>query len=142
MTRKVLLPVDGSESSLRAAQHVAALARALPHLEVHLVNVQPHGDDWMVRRVLAPDRLERLEREWAESALAPARAVLAEAGAHLHEHFEQGDVAKTIVRLADELGCDLLVMGTRGLSSLNEILLGSVANKVLHLARTPITLVK
>ena len=142
MTRTVLLPVDGSESSLRAAQFVAQLASEVPHLVVHLVNVQPHGDDWMVRRVIASDRLERLEREWAESALAPARAVLAETAARAHEHFAQGDVARTIVRLADELRCDHVVMGTRGLSSLGELLLGSVASKVLHLAHIPVTLVK
>lgn len=142
MTRRVLLPVDGSANSERAARHVAALAAVTSPLEVHLVNVQPAGDDWMVRRVLAPERLERLEREWAESALAPARAALAGAGAAVHEHFAQGDVAPTVVRLADELGCTEIVMGTRGLSSLGELFLGSVASKVLHLARVPVTLVK
>jgi len=145
MRHKILLPVDGSESSVRAAQHVAGLARCLVDLEVHLVNVQPLGDDWMVRRMIKREELAKMEQEWAESAIAPIRAVLGAVGAAgmtCVDHVAQGDVAETIARLAKELACDQIVMGTRGHGALRDLFLGSVAIKVLHLSNMPVTLVK
>lgn len=142
MPYKILLPVDGSEGSARAARHLAALAGQFKSLEVHLLNVQPRGDDWMVRRVITSEELERMESEWAEASLAPAREILAAAGVRAISHVQQGDVPQVIVRLAEELGCDQIVMGTRGLGSLGDLIMGSVATKVLHLARLPVTLVK
>jgi nucleotide-binding universal stress UspA family protein len=142
MKSKLLLSVDGSECSGRAAQYVAALAKRSHELEVHVTNVQPRGDDWMVRRLLKAEELEAMEREWAESALAPARQILAKGGVKCIEHFKQGIVAREIVELAQQLGCDQIVMGTRGMSALGDLVLGSVANKVLHLSKVPVTFVK
>lgn len=142
MRCKILLPVDGSEGSARATRHVAGLAAMAKDLEVHLVNVQPLGDDWMVRRMIKPDELVKMEREWSESALVPARTILKAAGVACVEHVEQGEIAPTIARLADKLGCDQIVMGTSGRSALGDLVLGSVAVKVLHLAKVPVTLVK
>ena len=142
MRCKILLPVDGSEGSARAARHLAGIAAMVKDLEVHLVNVQPLGDDWMVRRMIKPEELAKMEREWGESAIAPARAILKAAGVACVEHIEQGEIAPTVARLAQELACDQIVMGTRGRSALGELLLGSVAVKVLHIAKVPVTLVK
>lgn len=142
MRCKILLPVDGSEGSARAAEHVAGIAAMVKDLEVHLVNVQPRGDDWMVRRSIKPEELKKMEQEWGEAAIAPARAILQAAGVACSDRMEQGDVAPTIARLAEELGCTQIVMGTRGHTALGDLLLGSVAVKVLHLASVPVTLVK
>lgn len=142
MRCKILLPVDGSEGSVRAARHVADIAAMVKDLEVHLVNVQSRGDDWMVRRMIKPDELMKMEREWGESAMASARAVLKTAGVACVEHMEQGEVAPTIARLAQELGCNQIVMGTRGHTALGDLLMGSVAVKVLHLSKIPVTLVR
>jgi len=142
MRHKILLPVDGSESSVRAAHHVASIAKCMKDLEVHLINVQPLGDDWMVRRMIKRDELAKMEQEWAESAIAPIRAVLGTTGVACVDHVVQGEVAETIARLARELACDQIVMGTRGHGALRDLFLGSVAIKVLHLANVPVTLVK
>ena len=142
MRYKILLPVDGSEGSVRAARHVAGLAARAKDLEAHLANVQARGDDWMVRRMIKAEELAKMEREWGESAIAPARTILQAAGVTCIDHVEQGEVAPTIVRLAQELACDQIVMGTRGHTALGDLLLGSVAVKVLHLANVPVTLVK
>ncbi|MBI5040943.1 MAG: universal stress protein [Gammaproteobacteria bacterium] len=142
MSYTILLPVDGSEGSLLATRHVARIAGMVQGLKVHLVNVQPLGDDWMVRRMLKPEELTKLEQEWGEAAVAPARAILRDAGVTCTDHIVQGEVAKTIAHLAKELGCDQIVMGTWGRSALGGLLLGSVAVKVLHLASVPVTLVK
>lgn len=142
MTCKILLPVDGSEGSLRAARHVVGIAVHIKDLEVHLVNVQPTGDDWMVRRMIKPDELAKLEGSWAESALAPARDVLQAAAIQTVSHTLQGDIAPAIVELAEKLGCDQIIMGTKGHTALGDLLMGSITHKVLHLAQVPVTLVK
>lgn len=142
MSYTLLLPVDGSESALHAARHVVGLAGMLKEVVVHVVNVQPLGDDWMVRRMLKSEELAKLEQDWGEAAIAPARAILREAGVACTDRIVQGEVAKTIARLAQELACDQIVMGTWGRSALGGLVLGSVAVKVLHLASVPVTLVK
>jgi nucleotide-binding universal stress UspA family protein len=142
MLCKILLPVDGSEGSSHAARHVAGIAAMVPDLHVHLLNVQPPGDDWMIRRMLKSEELDTMEKQWGESALAPARAILKEAGPAITEHIVQGEVAETIARLARELDCDQIVMGSHGRTALGGFFLGSVATKVLHFADRPVTLVK
>ncbi len=139
---KILLPVDGSECSLRAARHVARLARLVPGLEVHVLSIQPTGDDWAVRRLISPEELAEMEREWGQAVMEPAYAILKEAGIEPQCHLIQGEVAPSIVQLARELGCDQIVIGTRGQSALTDLLMGSVASKVLHLSPIPVTLVK
>ena len=142
MPCKILLPVDGSEGSLHATRHVVSIACSVPELEIHLVNVQPPGDDWMVRRMLKADELVHLEKEWGESAMAPARAILTQAGLCATEHIVQGEVARSIAALARDLGCDQIIMGSHGRTALGGLLLGSEAMKVLHLADIPVTFVK
>jgi nucleotide-binding universal stress UspA family protein len=142
MPCKILLPVDGSKSASHAARHVASIAAMMPDLQVHLLNVQPPGDDWMVRRMLKPEELVTMEKEWGDSAFAPIREVLKAAGVSSTEHIVQGEVADTIARVARELGCDQIVMGCHGRTALRGFLLGSVVAKVLHLADQPVTLVK
>jgi nucleotide-binding universal stress UspA family protein len=142
MPCKILLPADGSRSASQAARHVADIAAMVPGLQVHLLNVQPPGDDWMVRRMLKPDELAAMEKEWGESAFAPVREILKAAGIAGTEHIVQGEIAETIARVARELDCDQIVMGSYGRTALGEFLLGSVVAKVLHLADQPVTLVK
>lgn len=142
MPCKILLPVDGSEGSVRAARHVAGIAASVPGLDIHLVSVQAPGDDWMVRRLLKAEELATLERDWGEAAMAPARTVLHEAGLCVTEHIVQGEVAPSIAALARDLGCDQIIMGSHGRTALGGLLLGSVAMKVLHLAQVPVTFVK
>jgi len=139
---KILIPVDGSGSSTRAAHFVANLADKAHSLEVHLLNVQPLGDDWMVRRLINVSELAELEHSWGESAIAPAREVLDAAGVKAENHVVQGEVAPTIVRMAEQLGCNQIVMGSHGRTGLTGILMGSVASKVMHLAKIPVTFIK
>lgn len=142
MSYNILLPVDGSEGSTNAARHVAAIASATNSLHVHLVNVQPPGDDWMVRRMLKSEELDVLEKEWGESAMLPARSILSTAGLNFTEHIVQGEIAQAITRLAHDLHCDQIVMGSHGRTALGGLFLGSEAVKVLHLTDIPVTLVK
>ena len=88
------------------------------------------------------ERLAELQRKQSEGPLSMAVQVLEAAGvAHSREILE-GSIAHAIARRADELGCDGIVMGTRGMTALGGLLMGSVATRVIHLANVPVTLVK
>ena len=110
-------------------------------LDVHLLNVQrPVSGD--VSRFVAGETLKDYHRERSEKALAPARALLDAAGLTYQEHRRVGDPAPTIAEVAREQGCDLIVMGTRGLGSHTAGLLGSVAQGTVAHASVPVLLVK
>ena len=72
---------------------------------------------------------------------APGKALLEAAGATFAEHTLVGPVAETIVRHAKESGADMIYMGTRGMTPLGNMVLGSTAAKVLHLATVPVVLI-
>ena len=135
----ILLPVDGSASSVRAARHCATLARALGS-GVLLLNVQPAIEDWQthgVGRQAAEDHLRSL----GASATAESAQVLADAGIACETLIEHGDAPQVIARVAAERGCSAVVMGTRGLGEVKNLLMGSVGAKVIHLVQVPVTFV-
>jgi nucleotide-binding universal stress UspA family protein len=139
---KILLPVDGSAHSERAAQHVVAMLQGCGNHEIHLINVQAPIDAVEVRSHMTAAEIEAMQETRGGDALAPARAVLDRAGLAHTPAVLLGPVAETIVRYADEHGCEKIVMGTRGLGAIAGALLGSVTTQVLHLTRLPVTLVK
>lgn len=139
---RFLLPVDGSQHSLRAVEYLIRLARCREALQVLLLNVREAVDTWEVRHFLVEEEIEKLQHAEAEADLRDARALLDAAGIAYEVRVLQGPVAETIAHFADEAGCDQIVMGTHGHSRLGELLLGSTASEVVHRARVPVTLVK
>jgi nucleotide-binding universal stress UspA family protein len=138
----VLVPVDGSSSSLRALARAIENARGTPGI-VHLLNVQPVYDEYgMIPAYLSKRRFHAAMRAREKAALAPGIAKLKRAGVKHVAHTAYGDTATVIVRTARRLRCESIVMGTRGMGAIGGLLLGSVANKVIHLATTPVTFVK
>jgi|OpeIllAssembly_1097287.scaffolds.fasta_scaffold483048_2 nucleotide-binding universal stress UspA family protein len=135
----ILLPIDGSGSSLRAAGHCAKLAKAF-RCRVLVLNVQPKIEDWQTHGLghqAALDHLTSLARQACE----PAEKALSEAGVVHETAVEFGEPADVIARIVTERACSSLVMGTRGQGELRSVLVGSVGMKVIHLVRIPITLV-
>lgn len=140
---KILLPVDGSEHALRAAQYVAALRAQLTSPPTVLVlNVQPPVASGLVRRFLSQEALDGYYRDEARGALEPVEALLVQNGMAAESHVVVGDIAATIAEFAASHGCSQIVMGTRGLGGVKGALLGSVASEVLHLTSLPVLLVK
>jgi nucleotide-binding universal stress UspA family protein len=141
--RKLLVPIDGSESSLRALDHAIELARAGDAVELDLLHVNPDPIVYGEIQVYVPmERMLELQRKQGEAVLAPAADKARSAGVPCRVEMERGDTAAAIVSRADALGCVGIVMGTRGMSAIGNFLLGSVATKVVHLANVPVTLVK
>ncbi|WP_333839089.1 universal stress protein [Pelomicrobium sp.] len=140
---KLLVPVDGSENSLRAVDFVIKKAGWYREpVEIHLLNVQPPIVSGNVTMFISQDQLNDYYQEEGLKALASARAKLDAARVPYKHHILVGDPAEMITRFARERGCDQILMGTRGLGAIGSLLLGSVATKVIHLADVPVLLVK
>ncbi len=139
---KILLAVDGSESAQRAVAHMIKRASAVKdEYGILLVNVQYplHGS---ISTFVNAAQLKQYHHEEGMKVLTPVRQMLDAAGLAYSFHLFVGEPADVIARYAREQGCDEIVIGTRGLSGISSLLVGSVATKVIHLADVPVLLVK
>lgn len=141
--KTVLLPFDGSESAGRALDHLLRMpAERRPEL-IHLLNVQ--GFPVFHGQILTHEFVELMREQQlgrGRDLLQAAEKKLLAAGAGFRSHVVIGEAAETIVEMASQLGCDQIVMGTRGMGAMKTLWLGSVAYKTVHLAEIPVTLVK
>jgi nucleotide-binding universal stress UspA family protein len=110
-------------------------------MTLHLLNVQrPVSGD--VSSFLSHKTLEEYYSERSDEALAPARAALDAAGLAPAMHRRVGPPGATIAEVAQDQGCDLIVMGARGRGSHTAALLGSVAQGTIEHASVPVLVVK
>ena len=139
---KILLPVDGSEVSLKAVRFAIGLLQQGLSGSLVVANVQEPATFYEM--VVAPDAevLQKVSTAAGIDALEPAESLLMEAGAVYEREIATGDPAHTIVDIAERFACDMIVMGARGTSALRSALLGSVSNEVLHAAQVPVMIVK
>jgi len=139
--RKILLSVDGSEHSDRAAQFVANFVKEHGPAEIHLVNVEPKPVPYQTRG-MEEEAIHAHLKSLCLQTMKSAQDILKSAGVPCHTHAKIGETADEVVALADKLGCDAIVIGTRGLGAVSGIALGSVTRKVLHLTHLPVICVK
>lgn len=142
--KKILVPVDGSECSVRGVKHVLGVRaeyRDPAGLKIHLLNVQP-GLPNDVSRFISADQIKSYHHDQGVKELESARALLDAAGAQYEVHISVGDPAATISQFATQLGVDQIVMGTHGRGGVTGMLLGSVAGKTLVQAPVPVLVVK
>jgi nucleotide-binding universal stress UspA family protein len=138
---RVLVPTDGSDPAQRATRHVLDLVARGLSVEVHLLNVRPAVRGVAASLVPAGD-LEDYHREEGMKALAASLRLVETAGLKPHAHVCVGDSGEMILAFARKLDCEQIVMGTRGLGPVTELLLGSVARHVVGGASVPVTLVR
>lgn len=137
--RKILVPVDGSACSEKAADYAIDLAR-MAGASLLFTNC----------RMALPPMLGRESWEQAREALVKRSEVLLQAycdkakdeGLEATCRVLEGAVDKAIAEAADTENCDIIVMGSRGHSELEGLLLGSVTHRVLQLAECPVTVIR
>ena len=141
MIERLLVPLDGSKLAERALVIASELAERLSGTIV-LARVVPPP---LPGRFYAPNLLEQVE----EAQEREAQTYLAEVASRLKEdhlpvetHVLSGEVASTLVRFAERERCELIVMASHGLGGLGWHVFGSVAQKVLHAARSPVLVVR
>jgi nucleotide-binding universal stress UspA family protein len=134
--RTILHPTDFSERSRSAFQLACALARDHGG-RVIVLHVYPppvaYGEEVARRQ---PKRYDQVLEAELRRLQAPDPRVSVE------HRLVEGETAAEIVRLANEAGCDLIVMGTHGRTGLRRVLMGSVAEEVMRLAPCPVLTVK
>ena len=125
----ILHPTDFSECSGHALQLACSLAR-------------DHGARLIVLHVMPVPLVQekRLYREEMTSELN--RLGASDAQVRVEHRLEEGDAATQILRIAQETGCDLIVLGTHGRTGLGRLLMGSVAEQVLRTATCPVLTVR
>jgi nucleotide-binding universal stress UspA family protein len=138
---RMLVAIDGSEPANRAARFAADLARRLGDGEILLLNVQEAVEE-MQTHGLAREAIREHREKLAREASAGAHTAVEQSGVPFTFDWQFGDPAQIIARTARESGCSLIIMGTRGAGPIENLLLGSVAYKTLHIAALPVTLVK
>jgi nucleotide-binding universal stress UspA family protein len=141
---KILLAVDGSKYSIDAVNCLIEHAdwyREKPAVELLTVHL-PVPKLPRMGLVVGKNQIERYYREEGEAMLAGAKRKLAAAGIRYNASILVGPVAETIVAHARKTRCDLIFIGTHGRTAAGNMLLGSIATKVLHIASVPVLLVR
>jgi nucleotide-binding universal stress UspA family protein len=143
MYRHILIPTDGSEIAERGVVQGLALAKSLGAKVSVIFVVEPfEGLVRFSKSALAAQELAKYA-EWREEqatdVLGRAKNAAKEAGVFCKTiQVESGQPHQAIIDAAKDKGCDLIVMSSRGHSGLSKLLIGSVTNKVLTLAETPV----
>jgi nucleotide-binding universal stress UspA family protein len=141
----ILLAFDGSKSSSEAAQAAAEIANATDS-ELHIVFVlqpdryEPHlGPEMWEGWQAGLERAKQHARSWVEGQ---AERIRGERTKSVEAHLALGKPAEEIVRLAEELGAGLIVVGSRGLGGIRRALIGSVSDSVVRHAHSSVLVVR
>lgn len=135
--RRILVGVDGSESSQGAARMAAEIAVRFG-ARLTLAYVVPN-------LLLPPDAyglnvedVEQGNREFAHTLLTRCLAELGEAGARAETMVLSGSAAESLAEAAASSGADLIVVGSRGRGAVARVLLGSVSDRLVHISTKPV----
>ncbi|MDP1693819.1 MAG: universal stress protein [Burkholderiaceae bacterium] len=139
---KILLAIDGSTYTKRMLAYVAAhdewLGARHQYTVLSVVPFMPPR----AAAVTARGAIQRYYRDEAERVLKPIRTFFKKQGLEAEFVGQAGNVADTIAKLADSGGFDLLVMGSHGHGNLGNLVMGSVATKVMATSKLPVLLVR
>ena len=136
---KILVAVDHSEHSDRAVVAARDLA-VLSHGEVWVLHLREREMGIMTGALPSDETTDE-----AKAKVAASVEVLTQAGVKAHGDVRNtifGFAAREIVNDAEEIGADVIVMGSRGHGDLAGLLLGSTAHKVIHLSDRPVLVVR
>ncbi len=164
---KILLAYDGSNSSKAALDEAIKIAKGFggkiiiahavdPSLEIYYPGFTPLGDpliDWQLMGEKAgeegdlvwPKNLEEYRKQVddkAQKVIDPALEKCRGEGVEAEARIEYGTARKVICDLAEKEGVDLLVVGSRGLSPIKRLFLGSVSSYLVHHAPTNVLVVR
>lgn len=144
MFQHILLPADGSDSAQRAIDKALGLARAFGSRVTAIYVIDPYAFSG-VGTDFAYGHAEYLSAASAEgkTALAQVSALFEAAGVATDTALvEAHSVSKGILAKAQEVGADLIVMGSHGKRGLEKLVLGSVTSQVLSHAHLPVLVVR
>lgn len=141
--RSILVAIDGSESALRALDFAIKQASHSPQAKLHVLTVRPPATTYAAWEIyVTADRIEEVARARARDILVEAERRLKDSGCRFELEQLEGEAAEVITRRATELGCESITMGSHGHGTFGILFMGSVAQRVVHQATVPVTVVK
>jgi nucleotide-binding universal stress UspA family protein len=141
MLSKILVPVDGSENSLRALDHAIYLAKKTG-ANITVMNVIENPPTVYVESQKLLNELLANFRAEAANILDKCKQIAEKSDVKIETVIGEGDAASTIVGYAQKGAFDTIIIGRRGLGRFKEMMLGSISNKVLHHAKCTVMIVK
>ena len=146
MYSNFLVALDGSEHAARALESAVTLAQRCDAKLIlfHSVEINAFRSDYDIRVMdSAREVYRRIGMEQGEAILDEAQESVRATGLDKVERLiGEGDPVKAILKAAKDHAVDLLIVGTRGLTGLREIAMGSVAHKISVAAACPVLIVK
>jgi nucleotide-binding universal stress UspA family protein len=139
MFKRLLVAADGSENSIRAAKEAAKLAQLSEDTEVEMVYVLELAT--LKSDVLQSRDIDTLEAE-RRKRLLPVEEVFSKMDIPYKLTVLNGDPGTEIAEYANKSSCDMVIIGSRGLNAIQEMVLGSVSHKVAKRVKAPVLIVK
>ena len=141
---KILVATDGSKPAIHAVKYVVKLLQSLSSTANSVTLISVHDDVGLrhARSYVGKDAVDRYLRELSEKELKPAQKLLDSAAIKHDMEVRTGHVAQEIVGCAQAGKFDLIALGAKGRGAFADLLLGSVAQRVLTMADMPVVLVK
>ncbi|MBC7110578.1 MAG: hypothetical protein PWR13_262 [Archaeoglobi archaeon] len=136
---KILLPVDGSECSKKAALHAFSIARSYGGeiFAVHVIDIEEE----FLTGTYYEELLQKL-KERGQKILEEIERMAEEHGIKVQKIIKTGNEAEEILEAAEEVKADLIVMGSHGKSALAKFLIGSVSERVIRHSKIPVLTVR
>ncbi len=133
---KIGVAIDGSQNALRAVEHAVKTAGMFPEAQLKMIYVVDFG-------TANDERSSKEDRETIRQRVTePAMELARQAQTNVELVIFEGEPAQGIVKYADASLLDHLVIGSRGLNVVQEMVLGSVSHKVIKEVKCPVTIIK
>ncbi len=137
--KKILTPVDGSDHSMNAARYAADFAETVDakitllhcHRRFPVILAEPHFQN----------AINDIMKD-SEALVQPFVEMLDQKGVEFETRILEGSPGRVIPEVAKIENMDMIIMGSRGASNLEGLILGSVAHKVLHSTECPVLVLK
>jgi len=144
MFEKILYPTDFSDVATKALEYIKKLKDSGAKEVIVLHVIDERGSDALYR-LLGENEFQSYKKnrqEETENLLKGVAQELTEAGLKVTIRVETGIPVRAILRVENEEGSSVLVIGSHGVSNLQEILLGSVSEKVIRKSKNPVLVIK
>lgn len=145
MFKKILVPVDGSEGSWRALEHALEMGRKFESKIVIVNVVQPYNNVGLLAVPMDAVSISNAHEELQKvggKVMEMAKEKMGDYPHGMEYVMEIGHPSERIIAYTKKSGCDVIVIGSRGLSGIAEFFLGSVSSKVSQYAEIPVLIIK
>ena len=136
---KIAVAIDGSENALRAAKHAITLAQYFPESQLEIIYVKDYNKAKDERLLAQNEESLLLKRK---QRIDPVLTQAESAGVKAKMIILNGNPSQEIIKYVNDFAIDQLVIGSRGLNTFQEMVLGSVSQKVMKHVNCPVTIVK